>query len=101
MMLLLVVVAIASFGLGRMSVEEATEIKPVTQIKESAAIILSNEVPEVDIAETYVASVNGTKYHLPWCSGAQRMNEENKIFFESKAAAEAAGYLPAKNCKGI
>lgn len=49
----------------------------------------------------YVASKNGTKYHLPWCPGAKAMNEENKIWFNSKEDAESAGYTPAANCKGI
>lgn len=49
----------------------------------------------------YVASKNGTKYHLPTCSGAKRIKEENKIWFDSKTEAEQAGYEPAKNCKGI
>ena len=50
---------------------------------------------------SYVASKNSNKYHLPWCSGAARITEENKIWFSSKAEAEAAGYTPAGNCKGI
>lgn len=49
----------------------------------------------------YVASKNGTKYHLPSCSGAKRIKEENKIWFNSKQEAVQAGYEPAKNCKGI
>lgn len=49
----------------------------------------------------YVASKNGTKYHLPWCGSAKQIKEENKIWFATKADAEAAGYTPASNCKGI
>jgi hypothetical protein len=49
----------------------------------------------------YVASKNGTKYHLPWCGSAKQIKEENKIWFKTKADAEAAGYTPASNCKGI
>lgn len=49
----------------------------------------------------YVASRNGSKYHLPWCSGAQRIKEENKIWFDSKEEAERRGFSPAKNCPGI
>ena len=49
----------------------------------------------------YVASKNGTKYHLPWCSGAKRIGEANKIWFATKEAAEKAGYTPAANCRGI
>ncbi len=49
----------------------------------------------------YVASKSGTKYHLPTCSGAKTISETNKVFFASKEDAEAAGYAPAANCKGI
>ena len=49
----------------------------------------------------YVASRTGKSYHLPWCSGAKQIKEENKIYFTSKESAEAAGYVAAKNCKGI
>jgi methylphosphotriester-DNA--protein-cysteine methyltransferase len=49
----------------------------------------------------YVASKNGTKYHLPWCSGAQRIKDENKVWFKTKEDAEKAGFMPASNCKGI
>ena len=48
-----------------------------------------------------VAAKNGTKYHYPWCSGATRMKEENKIYFESVEKAREAGYEPAANCKGL
>jgi methylphosphotriester-DNA--protein-cysteine methyltransferase len=48
-----------------------------------------------------VASKSGKAYHLPWCSGAQRIKEANKIYFASKAEAEQAGYTPAANCPGI
>ncbi|HEY0010394.1 MAG TPA: Ada metal-binding domain-containing protein [Candidatus Paceibacterota bacterium] len=48
-----------------------------------------------------VASKTGTKYYLPWCGTAKRIKEENKVWFASKAEAEAAGYEPAKNCKGL
>lgn len=49
----------------------------------------------------YVASKTGTKYYLPWCGSAKRIKDENKVWFSSKAEAEAAGYEPAKNCKGL
>ena len=51
--------------------------------------------------ETVVASVSGTKYHLPWCSGAKRINEQNLVTFSNALEAKEAGYQPAKNCKGL
>lgn len=49
----------------------------------------------------YVASKTGTKYYLPWCGTAKRIKDENKVWFGTKAEAEAAGYEPASNCKGL
>jgi hypothetical protein len=45
-----------------------------------------------------VASKSGTKYHYLWCSGAQRISEQNKIVFDNKDLAERAGYTLASNC---
>ena len=53
------------------------------------------------VQEGVVVSKNGSKYHYPWCSGAQRIKEENKIIFENKEEAEKSGYEPASNCPGL
>ncbi len=54
-------------------------------------------------AETgkYVASKNGTKYYLPSCGTVNRIKEENKIYFNTKEEAEAAGFGPSSTCKGL
>lgn len=111
----LVLVALASFGLGRLSVAVPAEgragvlvcknglpLAVEAQTGQMAGVI--GAVPDTEPTQSegeYVASKNGSVYHLPWCSGAQRIAEENKVYFGSKAEAEAAGYRPAKNCKGI
>lgn len=82
-------VAFASFGLGRTSVSNVS----VAEIRIEAVVD--------DIDESVVASRSGSKYHYPWCSGAARIKESNKISFESPEAARKAGYEPAKNCKGL
>lgn len=48
-----------------------------------------------------VASKSGAKYYLPWCGGAKLIKDANKVWFASREAAEAAGYQPAANCKGL
>lgn len=45
-----------------------------------------------------VASKNGTKYYKVTCSGANRIKEENKIYFQTVEEAIAAGYGEAKGC---
>lgn len=99
--IILVLVGLTSFCLGRLSIEER-----ITDTDQNASIVQidGNEHPTQDtkgVPGAYVASKSGSKYHLPWCTGAQQISEKNKIWFSSKAEAEAAGYTPAANCKGI
>ena len=58
-------------------------------------------VPAPQKEGKYVASKSGSKYHLPSCSGAKRIKEENKVWFDTKEQAAAAGYGPASNCPGL
>ncbi len=113
--LLIMVVALASFSLGRLSVIEKSEeiqqkavVSPImekSQVGEdrgdSIESSISDETATAQSASGYVASKNGTKYHLPWCGSAKQIKEENKIWFKTKEEAEKAGYTPASNCKGI
>ncbi len=102
---LLVLVAVISFGLGQLS-EKTTNatVLPLSSTESVQAAVGTVKIlapEEQKVAEQYVASKSGKKYHLPWCSGAANIKESNKIWFDSKAAAEAAGYTPAANCKGM
>ena len=45
---------------------------------------------------SYIGNVNSKKYHLPSCGGLP--NEENRVYFTTIEAAEAAGYSPCGNC---
>ena len=105
-----VLLGILTFGLGRLSVlsEEktpvalcATPIMVDGGITATPAPARTSGVSTPETQGTYVASKSGAAYHFPWCSGAQRIKEENKIWFMSKEDAEAAGYRPASNCKGL
>lgn len=79
------------------AVEAAPQMRDETQQKNSE----KPSSPPAAGGGQYVASKTGTKYYLPWCGSANRIKEENKVWFSSKAEAEAAGYEPAKNCKGL
>lgn len=111
--ILIIVVSCLSFYLGRVSVSERGEGIPVASDAPASAIqfqqratseALSTTSPSVPVAleqGKYVASKKGTKYHLPWCTGAKQITDANKIWFATKEEAENAGYAPASNCKGI
>ena len=47
----------------------------------------------------YVGSKKSNKYHLPSCRYAQSIDEENRIGWATREAAEAAGYEACKSCK--
>jgi hypothetical protein len=121
--ILILLVALGSFWLGTES-GESTSVTPITVHEEASAVTttivpLDTQSNTLEVAHAsgtevvkkeskgsapeggYVASKNGGKYHLPWCSGALRIKEENKVWFKTKEEAEKAGYTPASNCKGI
>jgi hypothetical protein len=107
--LLIILVACASFGLGRLSGLETVNKDVAIEFPEGqvAAVgaAFATTSPQVKTppktSGKYVASKNGTKYHLTTCSGAKSISDKNKIWFDTKEEAETAGYTPAANCKGI
>ena len=115
---LLVLIAVASFGLGRLSVAApknsekplfskeivtpaavAEAVSPATTTK--ATLDSTSPLTKPSQTVAVVGSKSGTKYHLPDCPGAKRIKPANLISFESIAAAKAAGYTPASNCPGL
>jgi hypothetical protein len=78
----------------------AEETKTNTETQNSNTNI-TNTNQSTTTEKQIVASKNGSVYHYIWCPGAKQIKEENKIYFNSKEEAEAAGYRPAKNCPGL
>lgn len=119
--MMVILVGIGSFGLGRLSVQEnLTSVNSPQSASSfsalqradgaptsttptpagSAAVVNSAKVGE-EQGKGVVASRSGTKYHLPTCAGAKQIKPENRIEFPNAAAAQAAGYTPAANCPGL
>ena len=122
--LLILLVGFASFGLGRLSKLQEGET-PIRIEQASATVFASLPILGGDKGAVMpssvkdeglkikdsplslsaggqiVASRSGSKYHYPWCSGAQRISEANKVWFNSIEEARKAGYTPASNCKGL
>jgi len=100
--ILIIFVAIASFGLGRASITN----KDMAQNKPAGVEIINNEKntenrrDEMNKSDFFlVASKSGARYHLLDCPGASQIKESNKIFFASIIEAKAAGFTPAANCQ--
>ena len=97
--LLLVLIALTSFGLGRYStivdVKNTPQAPKMTLIQPKTRQMVTGTTTS---EKTIVASKSGTKYHYIWCPGAKQIKEENKLFFTSETEAEAMGYSLAGNC---
>ena len=109
-------VGTSSFGLGRLSVyeekKESVTIEMPKKVlmnsndsvvknnKEQTGVVLGEDL-NLKEGGGVVASKTGGKYHFPWCAGAKRILESNRIYFKSAGEARAAGFLPAGNCKGL
>lgn len=113
--IIIILVGLASFGLGRLSNEldnrpavkiynEELSGQPSASLVETQTAAVANTASSEEStlsAGVVVASKNGTKYYFPWCGGVSRISAANKITFASRAEAEKAGYGPAANCKGL
>jgi hypothetical protein len=119
MMSLILVTSTLAFGLGRLSIVESTrepvriELPALSNTAPTAGVALPGAAATVNGAKTsaaaalattpktgeVIASKSGTKYHYLWCGSGKSIKPENKITFASEAAAQAAGYTLAKNCK--
>ena len=118
--LVIIVVGFGSFGLGRLSILLDDDVPVIVEGGNAASIreagnprakgvedvaahveTVSSQARAESSNGLLVGSKSGKKYHFPWCSGAQRISEANKIWFASYEEARIAGYVPANNCKGL
>ena len=104
---LIFLVGMASFGLGKISSLEKRKV-PISILNAQESMYASvSESIQTDKKENttekgiVVASKSGTKYYYPWCSGVSRINEENKVWFNSIDEAKARGLTPASGCIGL
>jgi hypothetical protein len=81
--------ALLSFGLGYLAGLDAGQGSIPPPERPAAA---------AEEEERVVASKSGIRYYFSWCSGAERISENNKVWFSSPAAAEISGYTLAAHC---
>ena len=93
-------ISLISFGAGRMTVPLGTIPEPIIIETSNTQPLITDTAKKIELGNL-VASVNGTRYYIPSCSGVNRIKEENKIWFQSVEEAENLGYTPARNCPGL
>jgi hypothetical protein len=106
---IVVLLGFASFGLGRLSAIEEQRQPVRIETYDLFSIPVDIEPEQTSLpneegvakAGPYVASKNGSRFHLPSCPGAKQIKQENMVWFNTKNEAAAAGYSPASNCPGL
>ena len=53
---------------------------------------------KLDIRVVVSKASTSKKYHYTWCASANKIKEENKLWFNSDKEAESVGYTLAGNC---
>lgn len=90
----MVLATVGSFGLGRLSIVEQ-------YAREDKVSIIVPELQDLTLDTSkfnYVASKSGTRYYPKNCKAANRIKDENKVYFETKVEAEESGLTPATGC---
>lgn len=97
-LIVLVLVAIGSFVLGRLS-----SLPEIKEGSEEITILNQEGVPPIALIDKseirYIASKNGKMYYNIDCAGAKRIKPENQIWFKTEEDALKSGFNYSKSCK--
>jgi len=114
---IVILVGVCSFLLGRLSKESSeTGLKITYPGLEASAIggfspnladkessgqnpVIGSKSSGSAEEGSYFASSKGKKYYSLGCSAGKTIKQENRIYFKSASAAEAAGYSLSSGCR--
>ena len=104
--LIVVLVGLGSFGLGRLSKQAINEGLKVEYngklVEGEAAAIKSVAEAPIEPIRTggqFFASSKGSKYYPVGCAAGKSLKQENRIYFDTREAAETAGYQLSSSCR--
>ncbi len=119
-LIILVLVGLASFGLGRLSVVgdgKGLKIQYLDGDNQSASVVKSisyAEMPQpvkqaismnstinnpTTSSKSFFASSRGSKYYPANCSAGKSIKIANRVYFATRDEAQRAGYEPSSSCK--
>ena len=106
---IIILVGLGSFGLGRLSKESATpgikidygdqKASALESMEEASLNPVLNQNTQKSSSGNFFASNRGSKYYSVGCSGGKTIKQENRIYFATKEEAEKAGYELSSSCK--
>lgn len=66
---------------------------------EASTVSPNGKSPSEAVQGAYTASSKAEKFHLPSCSAAGRISDENRVWFDTRDEAIAEGYSPCSMCE--
>lgn len=107
--LVVILVGLSSFGLGRLSATAPTTRRPVVVLEADAnkntntlnvkySQNTTGDTQAGQEPERFFASKNGKYYYSTTCAAGNRIKESNRVYFDFAASAHEAGY-EASTCK--
>ena len=106
--LIVILVGLGSFELGRLSkgdksggikIEYTDEYAVPAPNQPAGVIYAQNGASEVNSSKNFFASNRGSKYYPVDCSAGKSIVENNKVWFDTREAAETAGYELSGSCR--
>ncbi len=113
--IIVILVGLSSFFLGRLSNQTSTNGVKIEYTGQEASALGSIESLKANTSQislnpsisekksnngqgSYFASKKGKKYYSIGCSAGKTIKQENRIYFQSSAEAEKAGYTISSSC---
>ena len=104
--LIVIMVGLASFALGRLSMgptDSGVKIEYPGSLSGSPLNALKSPKIEPTIEntgkQTFFASSRGSKYYPINCEAGKSIKQENRIYFDTEAEAQSAGYERSASCR--
>ena len=111
--IIVILVGLISFELGRLSINQSSGVKIEYQDQEANFVsaaefdssVLQKTTATISIAskstlgKAFFASSRGHKYYSIGCSAGKTIVQENRIYFNTESEAQKAGYEKSASCK--
>jgi len=100
--IIVVLVGLASFELGRLSKNvdnSGLKIEHSGEDPNQGLDQAANAISAVNQNKNFFASSKGAKYYSIGCSAGKTIKQENRVYFASAEEAEGAGYELSSSCR--
>jgi hypothetical protein len=100
--IIIILVGLGSFGLGRLSKKpknEGLRVEYTGETSNAIQAVQSAQNSQNSSQKAFFASSKGSKYYSVGCSAGKTIKQENRVYFDTREDAEGAGYELSSSCR--